>query len=406
MPHAGQVIGGKYLLREEIGEGTRGTVWKSVHNSLGRPFAVKFLKREGPNTDVAELRFMREAQLAAAIQHRFVVDIVDFGAAEDGTPYMVMEFLQGESLATRLARGPDLTVRELVRLVGQSLVGLEAVHQAGIIHRDVKPENIMLVAEAGGVIPKLVDFGISRIENASSRRDGRITDPHIALGSPWYMSPEQAQGSADIDRRTDIYSMGVILYEGLCGAVPYDDDDHLRLLGKVSRGGAEPMRTARGDVGVELATVVDRAMAAKPEQRFTLAAEMAAALFDSNDTLSQGLTCPARASRPAPSAPEPRHVVPTESEISREMLAASPILASLPRRTRRPAAVVISFAAGIALGWLLQFLSPPPETVYVEVPGPAPAAVSAPVAPTPGKPAEEPPPAVKKKRRATRVAGR
>src|SRR5688572_20457529 len=227
-----------------------GSVWRAQHRTLGRHFAIKFLKTTVLGGESLEQRFLREARMAASIQHRFVVDIVDFGLTSDAIPYMVMEFLEGESLDRRSRRLPPLPVAELLRIAAEALLGLEAVHQAGVVHRDLKPENIMLVREADGIIPKLVDFGISsaEVERAHGRR--RLTNPGAFMGTPWYMSPEQA-GRQDADRRSDIYSMGVIIYEALLGEAPFDHPELSKLLEQVQAGAAQPLASRRPELGEE-----------------------------------------------------------------------------------------------------------------------------------------------------------
>jgi serine/threonine-protein kinase len=294
VPSAGDTIADRYILERAIAEGGMGSVWRAKHRTLGRCFAVKFLKPDMLGGEPLEQRFLREARLAASIQHRFVVDIVDYGvgASMGGTPYMVMEFLEGESLDHRHRRAPPLTVRQLLRICAETLLGLEAVHQAGVVHRDLKPENIMLVREADGVIPKLIDFGISspEVERADSRK--RITQPGVFVGTPWYMSPEQVRRD-EADRRSDIYSMGVILYEGVIGEAPYDHEDLADLLDAVKAGGAPTLRERRPELGADLSAIVERAMALDPEARFQSAAEMAARLFEVAAQLPDTLRCPA-----------------------------------------------------------------------------------------------------------------
>jgi eukaryotic-like serine/threonine-protein kinase len=297
---AGNLIGGRYRLVEQIGHGSMGAVWKAVHETLGRPFAVKFLKQYGVEDDGerAQERFLREARLAAAVSHRFVVGVLDFGMTDEATPYIVMEYLHGESLGARLRRSPAMGVRELARLMAQTLLGLEAVHQAGVVHRDMKPDNVILVPEAGGVIAKVVDFSISRPEPGVARggqgRPTTLTIPGTTVGTPWYMSPEQASGIGPIDRRSDIYSVGVMLYECLAGDVPYDGPDIDAVLLAVARADAPPIRDRHPEFGAALSEVIARAMRLAPDQRFDSAARMAEALFAALDDIPESLTLPAR----------------------------------------------------------------------------------------------------------------
>jgi serine/threonine-protein kinase len=291
VPRAGDTMADRYILERPVAEGGMGSVWRAKHRTLGRSFAIKFLKTAVLGGESLEQRFFREARLAASVQHRFVVAIVDYGVTDETVPYMVMEFLQGESLDRRAHRGPPLSVRELLRICGEVSLGLEAVHQAGVIHRDLKPDNIMLVREADGIIPKLVDFGISRPE--VERIDGkkRLTHPGAFMGTPWYMSPEQAR-RAEGDRRSDIYSMGVIIYEALVGQAPFDHPELPALLEAVKAGGAAPLVSRRPELGVELSAIVERAMALDPAARFDTAAELAARLLEASAQLPATLMCP------------------------------------------------------------------------------------------------------------------
>jgi serine/threonine-protein kinase len=281
VPREGNVVGGRYQLIAEIGQGAMGCVWKATHVTLGRTFAVKFLKAYDTDGARREERFLREARLAASIAHRFVVDIVDFGTTDEGTPYLVMEYLHGQGLDRRLSREPPLPVRELMRLLAEILLGLEAVHAAGVVHRDVKPENILLTQEADQMVPKLVDFGISREEPAQvpAPRATPLGGFATVMGTPWYMSPEQASGRMPIDRRSDIFSVGVILYEALTGVPPFDGPNLDSVVVAVARGESTPVAVMRGDLDGELCTIVDKALERDPARRFQRAESMAAALL-------------------------------------------------------------------------------------------------------------------------------
>src|SRR5688572_13742359 len=167
-------------------------------------------------------QFLREARIAAAVHHRNVIQILDFGVHE-GTPFMAMEALSGESMADRFNGGADFELHEVVEIAARCLEGLAAVHEAGIVHRDLKPENIFLVREPTGVYPKLLDFGISKtVDKRDGRRSAIPTEPGRVVGTPEYMSPEQARGFTDLDQRTDIYGVGVVMFEALTGRLPYD----------------------------------------------------------------------------------------------------------------------------------------------------------------------------------------
>jgi len=274
----GRVIGGRYRLERRIGEGAMAQVWQAEHLTLGRAVAVKFLHAAGsPNGEAAQ-RFVREARLAASITHRNIVDIVDFGLTEpDHVPYMVMELLRGRALGEHLVACGRLPIPDAARIASEVLRGLAAVHDAGLVHRDLKPDNIFLVDDEDGAFPKLVDFGLSRRVGRSD-----MTAEGIILGTPDYMSPEQAEGASHIDARTDVYAMGVILYELVSGQMPFDGSSLAELLSHVADGMSIPLRARMPDAPAELVAIVERAMHRDPGQRFASAREMRAALTASN----------------------------------------------------------------------------------------------------------------------------
>ncbi|MGD8862932.1 MAG: protein kinase [Myxococcales bacterium] len=275
----GELIVGRYLIVEAIGQGAHAHVFRAHDTTLARDVAIKFLLRPDPREAEAEReRFLREARLAAAVDHPNVVRTIDFGAHE-GVAFMVMELLEGESLDARLDRDPPLRVGELIDLVTQVLAGLAAAHDAGIVHRDVKPQNIVLVPRPDGLRPKLVDFGVSQATGLGGRRSALTTSEGLVVGTPEYMSPEQARGMARIDRRSDLYSVGVILYEALTGYLPFDADSMGDLLVQITAGGARPVRERAPGVSAALAAVIERAMSLDPADRPADAAEMARALL-------------------------------------------------------------------------------------------------------------------------------
>ncbi len=263
------------------------SVWRAKDETLDRPVAVKFLHSGysgAPDTagsrDDATDGFLREARIAAAVRHRNVVAILDFGAHEDTTPFMVMEFLEGESLEDRLERGERLSPQEAVRVAVRVLQGLTEVHAAGIVHRDMKPANIFMVRERTGFFPKLLDFGISRsVDQQSGRRSALTTKDGRIVGTLQYMSPEQARGLMDIDRRTDIYSMGVILYELLAGQLPFNSPHEGDLLVQIITATPPTVLELAPGVGKPLSDAVTRAMQREREDRYQDAEEMQTALM-------------------------------------------------------------------------------------------------------------------------------
>jgi serine/threonine-protein kinase len=281
MLKAGSIIGEKYRLTRRVGAGANATVWAAEHETLKRPVAVKCIRAEVVASKEAVSQFLAEARIAASLRHRFIVDIFDFGTTEDGLPFMVMELLKGESLAERVAFGPPTPVRTFVGFMDMALVGLHTAHQAGVIHRDLKPENIFLARDDdGAVYPKLVDFGISLVHEpfSSSPRPGQEVAEGVVVGTPAYMSPEQIQRVEDLDRRTDLYSMGVILYEALTGQLPHRADSLPELLRKIGAEDVVPLAQLRPELGTALSDVVARAMARDRDDRFDDALQMRRAL--------------------------------------------------------------------------------------------------------------------------------
>jgi serine/threonine protein kinase len=367
VPREGNVVGERYRLVSEIGQGAMGCVWKATHVTLGRTFAVKFLKPYDTDGVRREERFLREARLAASISHRFVVDIVDFGTTGEGTPYLVMEYLHGEGLDRRLGREPLMPVRELLRLMAEVLLGLEAVHAAGVVHRDVKPENILLTQEADQVVPKLVDFGISRAApppqppSRATPLDGFGT----VMGTPWYMSPEQASGRRRVDHRSDVFSVGVILYEALTGVPPFDGPSLEQVVVAVTQGVSTPLSVMRAELPAGLCQVVHRALERDPERRHERAEQMAAALLALIPEVPEQQLCMRPLSMPA---------VPPASQlterVARRSVAPRPFLAPL-RRPRSYAAalalllVATAFAVGAQGTRARSQVAPPQQAVAV-----------------------------------------
>jgi hypothetical protein len=255
-------------MRRELGRGRFGVVYEAV-DELDRLVAVKVLKPQLAADPSERSRFEREARKAAAVRHDHIVTVYRVGQTEGKTlPYLVMEYLAGETLAARLRRQGVLPPREAAELVRQTASGLAAAHARGLVHRDVKPSNILLAAVDGRA--KITDFGLARVTaaGAAASQSGAV------VGTPAYMSPEQITAPGKVDGRSDVYSLGVVLYEALTGERPFRGVAHL-VLGQVVHDEPRPPRKLNDAVPRDLETIVLKAMAKEPERRYVSAEELA-----------------------------------------------------------------------------------------------------------------------------------
>jgi serine/threonine-protein kinase len=259
---------GSYRVLSEIGSGGMGVVYQVEHMVLGRKAAVKVLRADMPS-DYVE-RFFNEAKAAASMHHPGLVDVFDFGHHEDGRAYIVMEYLQGESLAERLEHDPRLPVPIACSIARSVATALETAHQQGIVHRDLKPGNIFLIPDneaAAGVRTKVLDFGIAKLVREREPR-GVNTQSGAVIGTPRYMSPEQCKNAKNVDGRSDIYALGCILYEMLLGVAPFDYDSWAELVG--AHIYEEPPKPTEIDpkLPADVETLVCKMLEKDPEVRF------------------------------------------------------------------------------------------------------------------------------------------
>ena len=406
-----------------------GAVYVGSHTRLQKRVAIKVLRSELTGAVEIVERFLREAVAASRIGHENIIEVTDIGKAQNGAPFIVMELLEGENLAARIKRVGPLPVAQACHIAVEILSAMEAAHRAGIVHRDLKPENVFLVRKSRSESVKVLDFGISRMVQTEEGQH-RLTLTGLVLGTPYYMSPEQACGDSEITAAADIYAVGVILYEMLTAKVPFEATNYNSLIYKVLSGSFPPARTYV-PLPEPLEQIIYRAMALRPEHRFESATELGHALEPFLPPPStqpfpiHWSPSPAGGFMPAPSAgsspvmsqvplrqaPGQEAYSPTVADsgpfVGMEMAQAAPPLEEPPRRRSRGA--LFAIAAVIALGGVGAALAvmqnasseepadpveqpqePPPPQAPSPPPSPTQAA-SAPAAPAESD-AEAPPP--------------
>jgi len=263
----GSEIDGRYRIIELIGEGGMGKVYMAEHVEIGKRVALKVLHASYSRMPDLVERFRREARAASKIGHPNIVDVTDSGATADGSVYFVMEYLEGVELGSVIEREGALDAARALRITGQICRALSAAHREGIIHRDLKPENIYLISRGGEAdIVKVLDFGIAKTTEAEAARERRLTSPGMAMGTPEYMAPEQAAGRP-ADARTDIYSLGAIMYEMVTGLPPYSGDNFMEILTKKATQDPPPPITVRADLPLPISELITAAMARNPDER-------------------------------------------------------------------------------------------------------------------------------------------
>jgi serine/threonine protein kinase len=262
----GAIVGGKYLVQETLGVGGWAVVYGAEHLTLGHRVALKVLHVEDTTPSASTARFRREARLSAAASHRNILQVYDMGHLQDGSPYLVMERLQGETLTQRLDRG-GLPIAGVIELGNQLLCALTGLAAEGIVHRDIKPHNIVLHRDSDGqTVVKLLDFGISTA-GCLPVADRALTHDGMVVGTPHYMAPEQVLGQP-VDTRTDLYAVSVVLYEALAGVTPFDAPATGAILAATLHDEVPPLRRLRRNCPPALERIIRMGLAKDPDTRY------------------------------------------------------------------------------------------------------------------------------------------
>lgn len=275
----GKIVAGRYRLLEKLGQGGMGSVYRAEHIEIGKQFAVKVLAALYGHDDEQRRRFLHEARAASTIAHENVVDVTDFGPAPNGSVFLAMELLVGEELSDLLDREGPLPWTRTKRIVTQVCQALQAAHEQGIFHRDVKPENCFRIdRHSTKDFIKVLDFGIAKIMRSSSP-DESLSQTGMVFGTPEYMSPEQARG-ATVDHRTDVYAVGIMLYEMVTGKVPFTGNSNLEILAQQANDPPMPPRKMAPHLAIpaELEAIILRTLSKRPEDRYPTVEALARAI--------------------------------------------------------------------------------------------------------------------------------
>ncbi|MEZ4227103.1 MAG: protein kinase [Polyangiaceae bacterium] len=374
----GSVIAGKYRLVRRLGEGAMGAVWEAVNELTERSFAIKLIHHSALHGEELRARMFREARAAGRLQHPNVIELYDVGQTDDGDPFLVMELLRGETLEQLLERKRQLPVNLACAIGIQVARALTAAHGAGIVHRDLKPANIFLHRQPdGAVLVKVLDFGVSKL---SSEQNATATSTGAAIGSPAYMSPEQAVGAPDVDGRSDLWSIGVLLLEAIGGAPAFGGDTVYAVVGNILHGplprlhALEPNADSRVDALVARCIVRDRAariasareLAAELEVLLPTTAEAVLQDLDEDPTLAREPRHGGRVGHDSAIATKPyvRPIYPSETDLEgsdgRAAAAASVLLTAPPdliRNEPAPSSRRLALPLLIGLGALIVTLT-------------------------------------------------
>jgi len=315
--HAGKIVGGKYRIVRELGRGGMGVVFEAVHEKLGHRVAIKQLTADIRVRPDLLARFDREARAAAKLQSRHVASVIDADTAEDGSPFLVMEYLTGNDLRDELSRRTHLPIGEAVDHVVAACKGMAAAHAAGIVHRDLKPANLFLAEVDGERVLKVLDFGISKL----TEDEVSVTHTQAMLGTPHYMSPEHVRSTKNVDSRTDIWSLGVILYELISGETPFEGETASALIAAITADEAVPIEQRTADIEPALAEAIAHALSKNAAGRYQTVQALAEAIAPFGDAPVSG---PLLSQTPGQPTAETQEHLGSAPTVSAESLAGKP----------------------------------------------------------------------------------
>jgi len=278
-PLLGQTLAGKYSIEKLIKRGGMGSVYLGKHVLMEKTVAIKVLRPSLALDDDVVRRFSREAKAASRISHPHAVSVTDFGESENGVVFLVMEYLDGHTLKDAIKNEGPMNLDRAVEIVRQVAGALDAAHGQGVVHRDLKSDNIMLSETNGGEWAKVLDFGIAKIQQSDSY-DADITAANLVIGTPQYMSPEQCSHATTIDARSDVYSLGIIIYEILAGQLPFTGESPTVIMMKQVQDPPPPILDSRPDLSVSVASVIEKALAKQPADRQQSAGELSRELTE------------------------------------------------------------------------------------------------------------------------------
>lgn len=279
MNRVGDIIGGKYEITGELGSGGMGVVYEARHLDINRRVALKVLRAERSHDERARERFAREARAAGQIEQENICEVLDFGQSEEGELFLTMPLLEGATLKEVLREQGPLSVERVCDIAEQTLLALDAAHARGVFHRDLKPDNLFLTRLAGRRdFVKILDFGVSKLVAPGEVAGETLTESGALLGTPHYMSPEQARGARDLDGRSDFYSLGAVMFEALTGVKPVEGESANEVLWSIWNRPIPALRSLRPELPRGLEAFLNRALARERELRFADAAAMRRAL--------------------------------------------------------------------------------------------------------------------------------